>query len=231
MQVSDSDDIIRNFYKFIGQDSYPCVAARAAMTRKQIPCFVVEHMNCPAEDRRILSFLYDFIADFRRARTSLHSAAVIWRHPQQLSEKEFDELMWRRLQALSDLDAARFRYDERVAYDPMDPNFSYSLAEEAFFIIGLHPASSRRSRQFDHPALVFNPHIQFNQLRQRNQYDKLKKIVRKRDTQYSGSVNPMLSDFGQAPEVYQYSGRQYDNSWTCPLKTMHEKPENNSSEK
>lgn len=229
MQVSDADHIIDNFHEFIGQDSYPCVAARAAMMRRQIPCLVVDHMGCPSQDRRILSFLYKFISAFRNAHTSFHSAAVIWRNPRPLSEPQFDELMWRRLQALSELDAARFPYDRRVASDPKDPNFSYSLAEEAFFVIGLHPASSRRSRQFEHPALIFNPHIQFDEMRKRNQYEKLKKIVRSRDILYSGSVNPTLSDFGEAPEVYQYSGRQYDNTWTCPLKVTHEKSENNSA--
>ena len=48
-------------------------------------------------------------------------------------------------------------------------------------------------------------------------YEKMKTIVRKRDIVYSGSVNPMLTDFGEASEVYQYSGRKYDSDWKCPL--------------
>lgn len=35
---------------------------------------------------------------------------------------------------------------------------------------------------------------------------------------YSGSINPMLEDFGTSSEVYQYSGRKYDAEWRCPLK-------------
>jgi FPC/CPF motif-containing protein YcgG len=45
----------------------------------------------------------------------------------------------------------------------------------------------------------------------------MKKVVRRRDELYSGSVNPMLKDFGEAPEVFQYSGKQYDSTWKCPL--------------
>jgi FPC/CPF motif-containing protein YcgG len=39
----------------------------------------------------------------------------------------------------------------------------------------------------------------------------------------------MLEDFGEASEVYQYSGRQYDEQWQCPLKIYHAKSTNNSA--
>ena len=77
------------------------------------------------------------------------------------------------------------------------------------------------SRQFKYPTLVFNPHAQFEQLRKTAKYDKMKLAVRKRDMAYSGSINPMLEDFGKVSEVYQYSGRKYDETWQCPLKINH----------
>ena len=108
-------------------------------------------------------------------------------------------------------------------------NFSFSLKEESFFIIALHPASSRPLRRFKYPVLIFNPHIQFEELRGSGKYDKMKYTVRKRDLAYSGSINPMLTDFGEASEVYQYSGREYDHSWQCPLKINHAAIEHNSA--
>jgi FPC/CPF motif-containing protein YcgG len=77
--------------------------------------------------------------------------------------------------------------------------------------------------------MVFNPHAQFEELRKTNRYEKMKNIVRQRDILYSGSVNPMLADFGEASEVYQYSGRQYDGQWSCPLKVTHAESKNNST--
>ena len=218
MRVTHSEDIIHAFHDFIGQEAYPCVAARAAMSRNHVPCLVAGHMGCPADDHRILQFLYEFVDTFRSADSLLHSAAIIFQHPEELTEEVFDNLLWQRLQCLSDLDAQNFEYDPRVDSDPSSIHFSYSLGKEAFFIIGLHPGSSRRSRQFRYPAIVFNPHVQFQQLRETNGYEKMKKIVRHRDTLYSGSQNPMLSDFGESPEVYQYSGKQYDGNWKCPFK-------------
>ena len=100
-------------------------------------------------------------------------------------------------------------------------NFSFSIKEEAFFIIGLHKTSSRVARQFNYPTLVFNPHAQFVVMKETKQYNKMQKIVRKRDLHLSGSINPMLADYGTASEVYQYSGKQYDAQWQCPLNIQH----------
>jgi FPC/CPF motif-containing protein YcgG len=111
----------------------------------------------------------------------------------------------------------------------MSSDFSFSLGEEAFFIVGLHPGSSRPARRFRHPTLIFNPHAQFDELRSLNRYEKMKNIVRKRDILFSGSINPMLSDYGNASEALQYSGRHYGSEWTCPLKTMHATTKDNST--
>lgn len=228
MTEPEREGVIREFYNFIGADTFPCVAAKGAMSRNHIACIVVERFDCAEEDKRILSFLYDFIRSFREATESLYSAAVLFADPQVLTEDLFEQLLWARLQHLSNLDAEYFSYDKRVSSDPSSPHFSFSLGEEAFFIIGLHPGSSRPSRKFKYPAIVFNPHVQFEELRRTNRYEKMKNIVRKRDLFYSGSVNPMLSDFGEQSEVYQYSGRQYDGTWRCPFKAFHS-PDKDSS--
>ena len=141
----------------------------------------------------------------------------------------FDELLWQRLQALEILDAENYSYDNRVESDPSSSSFSFSIKEEAFYIIGLHPASSRQARQFKYPALVFNPHAQFEQLRSTTKYEVMKNTVRKRDIALSGSVNPMLQDFGESSEVFQYSGRKYDETWQCPLKITHAETKHNPS--
>jgi hypothetical protein len=147
-----------------------------------------------------------------------HSATVIFEQPNTLNEAEFDRFMWMRLQALSDLDSVNYKFDLRVDSNPKSADFSFSLKEEAFFIIGLHPGSSRPTRKFKYPALTFNPHIQFEHLRQMQKFEKMQQAVRKRDLKVSGSINPMLTNYGEASEVYQYSGINYDLSWECPYK-------------
>ena len=104
-----------------------------------------------------------------------------------------------------------------MKHDPAAVEFSFSLKEEAFYLIGLHPGSSRSARRFSYPAIVFNPHTQFERLRELNKYETMKQFIRNRDIRYSGSVNPMLADFGETSEAVQYTGRQYDQDWKCPF--------------
>jgi hypothetical protein len=154
-----------------------------------------------------------------------HSAAIIFKMNGNMNEAMFDDVLWQRLQALSNIDAQHHGYDKRVSADPSSPDFSFSIKEEAFYIIALHPSSSREARKFKYATLVFNPHHQFEKLRESSKYNNLKGVVRKRDIAFSGSVNPMLDDFGESSEVYQYSGRKYDGSWECPLKIKHARVE------
>lgn len=225
----DSNLPLEEYKEYINNKEFVCVAAKAALARQQIHGMVAGHMACPKDDYDILQFLYSFIDTYRNSNELYHSAVVIFDTSGITTEEHFDALLWQRLQALSALDARHYPFDARVNAEPTSPNFSFSLKQEAFFIIGLHPNSSRAGRQFRYPALVFNPHEQFEQLKEMHKYNSLKKVVRKRDLSVSGSVNPMLEDFGAASEVYQYSGRQYNKQWKCPLKIYHAQPANNSA--
>ncbi len=213
METKNLDSIAEEYEEFINTDTFPCVAAKAALKNKTIQCLVAKHIACPADDTRILNFLYDFVDGYRLSGKSYQSAVIIFGEHENLSEELFDSFMWQRLQSLLSLDAIKYKYDSRVSSDPASAYFSFSIKEEAFYIIGLHPSSSRKSRQFKYPAMVFNPHAQFEELRRTNKFENIKKAIRKRDVALSGSVNPMLEDFGQISEAFQYSGRKYDINW------------------
>jgi uncharacterized protein len=225
----ENECIKQEYLSYINSKGFACIGAKAALAKEQIHCFVADNIACPKDDGDILKFLYTFIDAYRNSNELYHSAAVIFKGPGFINDEQFDKLMWQRLQALSDFDAANYSYDRRVDADPSSSNFSFSLKEESLFIIGLHPASSRPLRRFNYPALIFNPHVQFEQLRQSGKYEKMKHVVRKRDIAFSGSINSMLEDFGHASEVFQYSGRKYDNTWQCPLKINHGATEHNTS--
>ncbi len=205
------------YREFLGEKSFPCVGAKAALAKNHIKCIVLSNMACPAQDTEILQFIYDFVDEYRSSNGMYYSAAVIFKEPLHMSETVFDEFLWQRLHALSALDKKHFQHDPRVASDPSAANYSFSLKAEAFFIVGLHASSSRKARRFTYPALVFNPHAEFEKLRASNRFLKVREVIRKRDVAYSGSVNPMLKDFSEASEVYQYSGKKYATDWRCPF--------------
>ncbi|GAB2793835.1 hypothetical protein HNQ93_003795 [Hymenobacter luteus] len=219
----------KEYLSFINKKEFPCVAAKTALTWNQLHCLVVDHLACPKDDAAILDFIYQFVDDYRQSDNLYHSAAVIFKGPEAPNEALFEELFWQRLQALSNLDAQRYHYDRRVVADPASPDFSFSLKEEAFFVIGLHPGSSRPARQFSYPTLVFNAHAQFEQIRANGRYENLRDTIRTRDVAYSGSINPMLQDFGEASEAYQYTGKAYNEAWKCPFLSQHESVNHHSA--
>jgi len=225
----NADSIAGEFIQFIRNKDFPCVGAKSALAKNQLKFLVARHMACPASDKDILTFLYDFVDRYREKGGHFHSAVVIFSGPTNMTEAVFEEFLWKRLQAISDMDAANYRYDARVSADPSSPEFSYSVKEEAFFIVGMHPASSRESRRFSYPALIFNPHAQFESMKKTNKYESIKEVVRKKDIAFSGSVNPMLSDYRESPETQQYSGKNYELPWKCPLQINHEPDADNST--
>ena len=147
------------------------------------------------------------------------SLAFVFADRTHLSEEAFEKAMWERIQSLSDKDAwLDHPYDSRVSQDPDDIHFSLSFGGEAFFAVGLHPRASRPARRFASPAIVFNLHDQFVQLRDQGRYETIRETILERDVQLAGSVNPMLARHGEASAAAQYSGRQVDNDWVCPFR-------------
>jgi uncharacterized protein len=229
MNDDQTSTIIDEYLDYIRDKDFPCIAAKAALAENKIQTLVADHLACAKDDGRILRFLYNFVETYRSSKNLYHSAVVIFKGPEKCTKEFFDTLLWKRLQAISDLDATEHCWDTRVEKDAASPDFSFSIKEEAFYIIGLQPGSERKARQFRYPALVFNPHEQFEKLRASNKYIPMRDAVRKREIKLCGSINPMLADFGESSEVFQYSGLQYDSSWKCPFVSKHESTKHHSS--
>jgi hypothetical protein len=133
------------------------------------------------------------------------------------NEAEFERLLWAQLQALRDGDPVR-DWDPSVSADPEDAHFSFSIAGSAFFVVGLHAASTRWARRFAWPTLVFNPHGQFERLRDEGHFGRLQGLIRTRERALQGSLNGNLTDFGERSEARQYSGRTVEEGWRCPFR-------------
>ena len=95
--------------------------------------------------------------------------------------------------------------------------FSFSFAGRAFFVVGLSPGGERWARTFPWPTLAFNAHSQFEQLRETGQFERIQAVIRDRDRELEGDLNPNLSNFGEHTEARQYSGREVEADWVCPV--------------
>lgn len=133
----------------------------------------------------------------------------------EAAEITFERELWTQLQALHEADA--HGWDPATSPDPTHKDFSFSFAGRSFYIIGMHPDASRPARRFPRPALVFNLHAQFERLRETGSYEKMRDLIRERDTEQTGGMNPMLADFGKRSEAVQYSGRAVAGAWQCPF--------------
>jgi FPC/CPF motif-containing protein YcgG len=132
------------------------------------------------------------------------------------TELEFEASVWRQRNLLHEIDETP--YSREVTSDAANPQFGFSFASTAFFIVGLHLGSSRLARRFAWPALVFNPHSQFDALVEQGIYDRFRAAVRKRDLARQVSLNPNLAEFGERSEARQYSGRAVEEDWKCPFR-------------
>ena len=221
-----ADDLTAHFRAMIRDAKYPCVGAKSALNHDHIEMLVAMDIRCPVDDVRIHAALVEFAIRYKVDPQPFQSLAVLFRGPEDLSEKGFEQALWQRVQALSDIDAGKHQpYDPRVSPDASDPHFSLSFGSEAFFLVGLHPLSSRPARRFMTPALVFNPHDQFERLRGQGHYERISKAIISRDVALAGSPNPMLAEHGDVSAARQYSGRAVSENWHCPFQAHNEEAE------
>lgn len=206
------------FRGWIESPIYPCVGAKAVIARNTYFLSLYDRMNEHASTIDLFEDICRFVGDRKTMEGQYRSFIALFRSSGSTDEEEFHSALWRQLQSLHNLDSQLFGWDPAVSSDPDDADFSYSVAGTAFFIIGLHPNSSRTARKFAMAALVFNAHDQFEILRAKGHFEAMKISIRRRDLELQGSLNPNLSDFGETSEARQYSGLNIISNGKCPFK-------------
>ncbi|HEY0393323.1 MAG TPA: guanitoxin biosynthesis heme-dependent pre-guanitoxin N-hydroxylase GntA [Candidatus Elarobacter sp.] len=207
-----------SFRAFVLDDAFSCLGAKASIRRGTYRVGAYARLDDPDVTAGLARDLYAFAAERRGFESDFTTFIAVFRERTQRTEEAFDGALWSQLQRLHDLDARYHAWDERVSADPDDPRFSFSVAGNAFFVVGLHPAASRAARRFAWPTLVFNAHEQFEHLREDGRFAGLQTQIRKRELKLEGSLNPNLADYGRHSEARQYSGRAVAEGWECPFK-------------
>ncbi len=197
--------------------AYPCVGAKSAINKGSYRLGVYSDITSAPATAGLARDLWRFANELDNIDGRFATFVATFDGPREQTELEFEQTLWDQLQALHEADAPHHEWDERVSSDPASPNFSFSFAGRAFFIVGLHPRASRIARRFPWPTIVFNAHEQFERLRRDGQMDRMKEVIRRKDEELQGEVNPVLRDFGQASEARQYSGREVEADWRPPF--------------
>ncbi|WP_187331014.1 guanitoxin biosynthesis heme-dependent pre-guanitoxin N-hydroxylase GntA [Aurantiacibacter luteus] len=197
---------------------FPCVGAKSALSTGRLKIATAWQLTSAWNDVAIHDALLGWSRDYAADREGLRSFAVVFSGPLDLDEHAFERAMWERLQSFAAKDGWRGQhYAPQVSSDPADPHFSLSFGGEAYFIVGMHPNASRPARRTPYPTLVFNLHDQFERLRERQRYERMREAILTRDRDLAGSINPMLARHGESSEARQYSGRAVGDDWRCPF--------------
>lgn len=215
MDQQEFNTIELEFKNFIIKKKHPCVMARSVFVMENYHLKVYDKM---ASDKNIPNILLDienFLALYDFESNNFESLIICFKNDEFESEIAFEEALWNFLQKLHDAD--NLEWDSAVSKNPDSPNFSFSIKGKAFYIIGMHPKSSRIARRTPYCTVVFNLHSQFEKLRKMGTYQAVKRKIRRRDKKLQGSINPVLRDFGTDTETKQYSGREVEKEWKCPF--------------
>jgi len=205
------------FRSFVLDERYPCLAARAALHRNTYRFGAYERLDDADVTMGLMRDLYAFVTERRGIGERFSTFVATFREPVPGGERGFERALWSQLGRLHEIDRTYHLWDPSVSANPADPDFSFSLAGNAFFIIGLHPGASRDARRFAWPTLVVNAHEQFEKLKDAGQFAGLQARIRDRDIALQGSINANLADFGHHSEARQYAGREVEPDWRCPF--------------
>ncbi len=207
------------FRAFVGATHFSCLGAKAAFNRGTFRIGTYERLDDDAVTSGLARDLYAFVKEREFMRGIFTTFVAIFEHSAFSDELTFEQALWSQLDRLHRLDREHHRWDPLVSSDPEDRHFSFSIAETSFYVVGMSPSSSRTARRFIRPALIFNAHEQFDELRRIGQFAGLQKHIRRRELELCGSLNPNLADFGSLSEARQYSGRHVEEDWKCPFRT------------
>lgn len=214
---------------------FPCIGATSVFSQNNYYFSMYHGMGTMQTTLALAHDLYMFVKAQDAMRSYLTGFIAAFENPIPIDELHFEKILWKQLQMLHNEDSKYFGWDRDFSDDITNHRFSYSFAERCFFIVGMHPRSSRIARRFSYPLLAFNATRQFDHLVETHQFDDFVRIIRSRDMALQGSINPNLPEKydrsrPEDPEVRQYSGRAVEDNWQCPF-IVHQKTHNERARK
>jgi FPC/CPF motif-containing protein YcgG len=206
-----------SFRALVLNPAFSCVGARSAIRRGNYRFGLYARMGSPAATAGLARDLFDFGEEQADLGGEFSTFVASFEEPTGVGEDGFEGVLWEQLRRLHEEDRRHHGYAPAASPDPEDADFAFSFAGRAFFVVGLHAASSRFARRFAWPSLVFNAHTQFDRLRDEGRYAQFQEAIRRRERELQGTLNPNLAEFGTISEARQYSGRPAEPEWRCPF--------------
>jgi FPC/CPF motif-containing protein YcgG len=209
-------NVENEFRAFVEAPVFPCLAGKGLVRQRGYTLGVYDQIGSESATDQLAHDLSAFTENEQLDGPAFVAFVAVFRGRPPATETLFEYALWTQLQKLHDFDV-NSAWDPSVSSNPDDPDFGFSFAQRAFFVVGLHPGSARFARRFSRAALVFNPHAQFDRLREEGRFERLKSAIRERDLALQQEPNTSLADFGARSQAQQYSGKASVEDWKCPF--------------
>ena len=210
-------DVQAEIKNLLSQKNYPCVAALQSFHRNDYWLKTYSNFGKVHQRSELRNNLLQYIEEQAKNGSNYFTFWAVFKDMEDLSEEEFEKLLWDELSSLASVETLEQDKDKRFSTNPEEKNFCFSIGGKAFFVVGLHPKSSRISRRFPWPTLIFNLFEQFDNLMKLNLYHPMVKLNRQRDTKFQGDVNPMVEAHDESWETIQFSGKNNPPEGKCPF--------------
>ncbi|QIS14229.1 guanitoxin biosynthesis heme-dependent pre-guanitoxin N-hydroxylase GntA [Nocardia arthritidis] len=203
--------------EFIQSKPFSCLGARAALKRDTITHGHYRELGDAESAREHHRDLAEYARGLPGTLSdkSFKTFVATFDAPGLLDEPEFERLLWQHLQLVHDIDIQEHTPDTRFSSDPAEATFGFPTAGHAFFVVGLHPGSSRASRRFTRIAAAFNSNVQFVLMGET--FDRMQEKIRGREVTNNGSVNPSFTTYEYTQPARHFSGRFTEQDWKCPF--------------
>lgn len=203
---------------FLVDQDHPCVMAKSLFKMDRMTYHVYGYMERNDTAAKLLQHIESYLEDYDFTNDRYETYLAAFPADDFSTEEAFENALWTLLQNMHLQDDKQ--WDPTVSSNPESPDFSFSIKGKAFYIVGMHPNSSRQARKSPYPMIAFNLHWQFERLREEGLFENVRDHIRQRDLERNGSINPVLQDYGTASEALQYSGKKNDLNWKCPFQKI-----------
>ena len=216
-QDSNQTSVDRDIEALVKQKFYPCVAAVQSVAKKDYVVQSARGFGTGTDRQAIRGAICKYLQEWKKTRSTTYTLWITFPEDQVTTEEEFEKLMWSEISNMTSIEESKKEWAEGWSKNPTDPNFTLCIHGQAFFVVGLHPLSSRPARRFPYPAIVMNAFDQFEDLTEQGLYEPMVSKNREREMRFSGSLNPMVETHGDKWESIQFSGRDNSKEWKCPF--------------
>ncbi len=205
----------------IDSPTFPCVGAKAAVNKNTYRFAFYGAMDSEKTIAALCHDLYEFAQWQKQSGDNFTSLIACFDDTMFADGAAFEDGVWKMLGALATRDSAHHEWDKMASPDEEHADFAFSFAQTAYFVAALAPVTTRLSRRFVIPALVFNAHYQFENMKKEGRFELLRDKIRKNDEALEhGTSNAIAADFGSGvSEAVQYAGvtPQPGKAWKCPF--------------